>query len=244
MSQRTKRVAPSRKLKTLSIGSKIELLDALMSKKRTRKELAAQYGNALSTISRIVKNKKEIQAHQLKNLDASKQRFCKRRFDMIDRAVDVWFMQMKSKSAVITGPMILEAARTFVQKLKIVNFSASTGWLDGWKKRRNIVCLKFHGEKADADNESGIEWSKNALPCLLGGYEARNIFKVDESGLFYKALPNHMLAVKGSSVCGGKTVKNHLIVVFFAIWTVLKNTFMEATLLSQRRCPFAILFQY
>ncbi|KRZ06038.1 Tigger transposable element-derived protein 4, partial [Trichinella zimbabwensis] len=53
------------------------------------------------------------------------------------------------------------------------------------------------------------------LPILLRGYESRNIFSVVESGLFYKALPNHMLAVKGSSVCGGKAVKDRWTVVLF-----------------------------
>ncbi|KRZ70201.1 Tigger transposable element-derived protein 4 [Trichinella papuae] len=177
MSQRTKRVAPSRKLKTLSIGSKIELLDALMSKKSTKKELAAQYGVALSTISRIVKNEKEIQSHQLKNLEASKQRFRKRRFDMIDRAVDVWFTQMKSKSAVITGPMNWKFSY-FCPKMRTMNQKSN-----GRKMRSQFYCEAMNPE----------------------------IF----SALSNQSLPNHMLAVKGSSVCGGKTVKDRWTVVLF-----------------------------
>ncbi|KAL1286154.1 Tigger transposable element-derived protein [Trichinella pseudospiralis] len=168
MSQPTKRVPSSRKLKALNIGLKTKLPDALMSKKKTRKEMDTQYGIRLSTIPRIVKKKKKIQAQQLKYLDASKQRFRKTKFDMMDRAVDVYFMQMRSKSAVITGPM-------------------------NWKNRM----------------------VENGLPILLRCYEAKNIFSVDESGLFYKALPNHTLAVKDSSVCVGQTVKDHWTVMFF-----------------------------
>ncbi|KRY84527.1 Tigger transposable element-derived protein 4 [Trichinella pseudospiralis] len=150
MSQPTKRVPPSRKLKALNIGLKTKLPDALMSKKKTRKEMDTQYGPAI------------------KYLNASKQRFRKTKFDMMDRAVDVYFMQMRSKSAVITGPM-------------------------NWKNRM----------------------VENGLPILLRCYEAKNIFSVDESGLFYKALPNHTLAVKDSSVCVGQTVKDHWTVMFF-----------------------------
>ena len=42
------------------------------------------------------------------------------------------------------------------------------------------------------------------LPTLPESYEPRDIYKVDETGLFYRALPDSILSIKGQDVAGGK----------------------------------------
>jgi hypothetical protein len=52
-----------------------------------------------------------------------------------------------------------------------------------------------------------------SLPSLLGGYEPRDIYNADETGLFFNVLPDRTLAHKAESCHGGKYSKNRLTVL-------------------------------
>lgn len=51
------------------------------------------------------------------------------------------------------------------------------------------------------------------LPPLLEGYHPDDIYNLDETGLFYKCLPNKSLAFKGEKCHGGKYSKDRITVV-------------------------------
>ena len=53
------------------------------------------------------------------------------------------------------------------------------------------------------------------LPELTSGYELRNIWKMDELGLFFKALPEKGLVEKSRRWKGGKKSKQRLTAAFF-----------------------------
>ena len=44
----------------------------------------------------------------------------------------------------------------------------------------------------------------------MAGYEPRNIYNMDETGLFYRALPDKTLRVKGEACSGGKKSKDRI----------------------------------
>jgi hypothetical protein len=56
--------ALKRKLTTLNIDQKIEILNALQSKAKTRKELSVEYGCDFSTVVRIVQQEQKIRSIQ------------------------------------------------------------------------------------------------------------------------------------------------------------------------------------
>ena len=45
------------------------------------------------------------------------------------------------------------------------------------------------------------------IPELLSGFASDDIWNIDETGLFWKALPDRGFGVKGSACKGGKKVK-------------------------------------
>jgi hypothetical protein len=81
-----------------------------------------------------------------------------------------------------------------------------------FKDRHGLVYKKLVGESAAVDSESTEAWLEG-LPSLLEGYEQRDIYNADETGLFYNVLPDRTLALKGESCHGGKNCKDRLTVL-------------------------------
>uniref|UniRef100_A0A3B3QH75 HTH CENPB-type domain-containing protein n=1 Tax=Paramormyrops kingsleyae TaxID=1676925 RepID=A0A3B3QH75_9TELE len=73
------------------------------------------------------------------------------------------------------------------------DFKASLGWLDRFKKRHNIVFKAICGESAAVQQKQVDSWLKTKMRTLLDTYEARNIFNADETGVFWKFLPDKTL---------------------------------------------------
>lgn len=62
------------------------------------------------------------------------------------------------------------------------------------------------GESADVDDDAVNDWFQQ-LPNILKDYEADDIFNVDETGLFFKCLPNRTLTFRNEKCHGGKHSK-------------------------------------
>ncbi|XP_025406344.1 tigger transposable element-derived protein 6-like, partial [Sipha flava] len=109
----------------------------------------------------------------------------------------------RDKNIPLNGTILLEKANEYAQQLGHTNFIASSGWLTNWKKRHDVVFRTVCGEKASVDTHCCSNWIKN-LPDVLAGYSSNNIFNVDETGLFFKCLPDKTLMLKGKECSGGK----------------------------------------
>ncbi len=83
--------APKRKLTSLSTDQKIEILDALQSKTKTRKEVSVNYGIGMATITRIVQHEAKIRSIALENGNTARKRLRMGNYDELDQPVSVWF---------------------------------------------------------------------------------------------------------------------------------------------------------
>jgi hypothetical protein len=123
-----------------------------------------------------------------------------------------WLKNARSKNIHISDPMDQSEALAVAESLKNDQFKASTGWLDSFKKRHNIVRNGVCGESKDMD-ESEVSEYKSKLLELMSPYEPKNIYNADETGLFFRALSTRSLAVKGEKRTSGKMSKERLIVL-------------------------------
>ena len=89
------------------------------------------------------------------------------------------------------------------------NFKASNGWLERFKGRHNISSAVISGEKGCVDGIVVDDW-KERLPELISGYKPDDIYNMDETGLFYRAVPDRTLAIKGQECTGGKKAKERI----------------------------------
>lgn len=116
----------------------------------------------------------------------------------LEQAVFLWFKQKREKGIPISGPILQAKARDLLKKLhpeSSEQFTASTGWLWRFCQCHNIRQLSLQGEKLSADRPAAEEF----IPAFKkfveeNCYTLNQIFNCDESGLYYKLLPDKSLA--------------------------------------------------
>jgi hypothetical protein len=63
----------------------------------------------------------------------------------------------------------------------ISGFKASNGWMNFFKKRRNISYRKVCGENGYVNEENVDHWINKSLPGFIHRYEPRDIFNLHET---------------------------------------------------------------
>jgi len=150
--------------------------------------------------------------------DDRKRKVRKTGYEDINSLLYEWFKEASDRTVVVTGPMLREKALKFASDLGVTEFKASNGWLESFLKRHNIGFGNMCGEAGDVKESVVIEW-KDKLPTLCSDYHPKDIFNMDETGLFYRSTASKSFHVKGETCRGGKMFKERLTVVFCASMT-------------------------
>jgi hypothetical protein len=141
--------------------------------------------------------------------DAKRQR--NTRFDNVDVALLAWFKKtrMNNPEVAKSGRVLLEKANNFGKELAHSEDSISAAWTDRWKTRHNIASKKMCGESAPVrDSELLLHvWKAIKLRQIFDTFSPHDIYNADETGLFWKALPDRTLAFKNECVSNGKLSK-------------------------------------
>jgi hypothetical protein len=148
-----------------------------------------------------------------KDSKLSSKRSCQGDYPDLEDALYCWHMQMEKKKAVLRGDILKAKAHEIWTQLPQYSQQQepkwSNGWLDRFKKRHNIKEYKLHGEGASADvySEDAIKQMDN-LRTECSTYALKDIFNMDETGLFWKLQPDRSLATRQTS--GGKKSKDRI----------------------------------
>lgn len=201
-----------RKYNELTIEKKKEIIEKLQ-KGRSQRSLASEYEVHHTTISYIKKNRDSILELWNQNCGADRKRKIRdSEHEEINRLTFNFFEACRSKGIPITGPMLQSKAKSIADAIGDENFTASNGWLQSFLNRHNISLKAISGESQDIDTNAVLSW-KERLPNICAGYDERNIFNADETGLFFKQLPSRTLAAKHDMCAGGKLSKERLTVL-------------------------------
>ena len=125
-----------------------------------------------------------------------------------------WYLMASKKNIHPDGPMLCTKAMEIAQRLGVSGFKASNGWVEKWKTRHNIKKMVVCGESGEVSGVTVQSW-KERLPEMLQGYSENNIWNMDETGCFWKAMPDKGLWEKGVVCRGIKSSKVHLTIAFF-----------------------------
>lgn len=199
---------------SISLEKKLLVINKVEEGTSKKKDIAKEFGILPSTLSNILKNKSVIQKNvEDEHLSIKRKRLRTCLFEDIDEAMLKWVRAARSKNLPVSGVLLKQKAKEFADSLGHEDFEASTGWLDKFKNRHNIVGKTLCGESADANLGERDKWINNVLPRLIEKYDANDIFNADETGLFFKCLPNKTLAFKNEKCFGGKQSKERITVL-------------------------------
>ena len=100
--------------------------------------------------------------------------------------------------------------KDLAKQMKKTNFVATDGWFQRRKKRENIVYKHIYGEQNDADAPAAASWLEVQWPKIIADYSPDDVYNADETGLFYRTLPEHTYLFKYETVRGCKVSKDRV----------------------------------
>lgn len=99
-------------------------------------------------------------------------------------------MLIKTKAKLIFDSLKLQEPNTSAAANDDLSFEASDGWFARFKSRANLHNLSLKGEAASSDSTAAEAFPEKLKTIIHdGGYCSKQIFNVDETGLFWKRLP-------------------------------------------------------
>ena len=163
-----------------------------------------------------MKNREKIESLTSSDLQPERKRQRQCSNVDVDNALFMWFKQARAINATVSGPVMQTKAELIAAELGVVDFKASSGWLTRFKRRHGIVYKSVCGEAASVDETVVSDWQGTVLSGLLQNYAPRDIFNADETGVFFRSLPDKTHALKGEKCTGGKQSKDRLTVLVAA----------------------------
>lgn len=207
----------------LTLNEKIKIINAFNNEKQSVRDLAKRFNISKTQAATIIKKRSDLMLKWQSGVNTKQKKdFLKGKVLELDRLCFEWFLKARNKNIPVSGPILKSKAIEIAEKLHYENFNASDGWLQRFRQRHSITFKCISGEAASVNQDDVREFVEK-LPSILLEYSPENIYNADETGLFYKALPDKTLALKTEKCIGGKMAKDRLTILFCASMTGSKE---------------------
>ncbi|GFY25486.1 tigger transposable element-derived protein 1 [Trichonephila clavipes] len=132
-----------------------------------------------------------------------------------ERAIAIWIEEQVQRRIPVSGYLIQEKALQFYKSMKQSEpststsqagkeFSASKGWLTGLLKRNAFHNIIITGESATADEGAAKIFPEELAKIIEDGdYSADQVLNADETGLYWKKMPNRTYIAKNEKTASG-----------------------------------------
>lgn len=217
---------PKKTLKKITVEVKKEIIEKHERGVRLC-DLASQYEYAKSTIATILKNKEAIKgACVAKGVSVlSKQR--SQAIEEVEKLLLIWINEKQLAGDSVSEGIIAEKALQLHSDIikrqpgsssSSHDFKASHGWFEKFKRRTGIHNVIRHGEAASADDKAAEAYKESFLKMVEEeGYVSHQVFNADETGLFWKKMPNRtFITQEEKSIPGHKPMKDRLTLLLCA----------------------------
>ena len=117
------------------------------------------------------------------------------RFTEVEDKLYLWIDSMPRVNLLVSPSLAILKAKKIAEELLISqdDFKASWQWFSRFRERRGIQ-LFLHGEGAEVDRENpDLVAALDKLYAIISKYDPENIYKMDETGLFFRLLPKYTL---------------------------------------------------
>lgn len=197
----------TRRRKSISIKSKLQILKKIDDGAKI-KDICNEYGIHKSVVSKIRQNKENLNnfATRSMRLSSSRKQLQVRKFEQIEDKLYKWFLIERERNNVITNNILQIKALEFYNENKLpINFSASSGWLENFKKRYGIRLLKICGEKLSSNkDEIGVFYENFKRKVKERNLRPDQIYNCDETALVYKNINDKTLVHQGEKSAPGR----------------------------------------
>lgn len=193
----------------LTLGQKREVVDLAASKKFTHRELAEQFNVGRTTITNICRQEELIRT-ETDSADAikKKRKTTKFSYDMrvLDECLHKWRMEVKvsSPDTKITGTVLQQKAMDLSAKIlqepyanlpdkvrqALTKFTASNGWLDGYRMRFGSFSSKVLVGDQSVIKNVDIQTRLRELHHSLHGVDLQDIWTGSEFAIMTKPSAN------------------------------------------------------
>ncbi|KAM6455899.1 tigger transposable element-derived protein 1-like [Liasis olivaceus] len=184
-------------------------------------DLAAEYKMAKSTISTILKNKDAIREADVAKGVTMLMRKRTQVLEEVEKLLLVWLNEKQLAGDRVSEAMICEKARKLHSDLLQKNpstsaaseeFKASRGWFEKFHRRSGIHNVARHGEASSSDKAAAEAYKEEFEGFMKAeGYVAQQVFNCDETGLFWKKMPNRTyITQEEKALPGHKPMKDRL----------------------------------
>lgn len=202
------------KRKDLNLKEKLSIIERYDKlPKMSQRSAAVQLQISQPLLCKLLKNRDSIVRAGKENQNLNCKRFRGGKDNEVESALKLWFTNVREQDARVDGPLMRQKAEELAKKMGKDDFVATEGWFHRWKKRENIVYKRMHGEQKDADFSGAERWIEEEWPKIISMYSPDCVFNADETGLYYRALPEHTYLFKNESAKGCKTSKGRLTVL-------------------------------
>lgn len=225
------------KRRDLTVAEKLKILreyDELP--KVSQRSAAIQLKVSQPLLCKLLKSRNEIECISASNGNVDRKRKRTGKDEEVEEALKEWFLKVRKKDASIDGPLFREQAEKLARKMGKTDFVATSGWFQRWKERENLTFGKVHGEQADADKSGAEAWFKNEWPPLCEKYAPSSIFNADETGLYFRALPENTYMFKRENIKGAKISKERITLLCCASMTGEKKGLVAIGKSKRPRC--------
>ncbi|UYV84496.1 TIGD4 [Cordylochernes scorpioides] len=192
---------------------KLQILREIEVEKKKKTDVAQKHNIPQSSLSTIIKNSEKIHQQALHAGESSRKRARGSTYADVDEALLQWFKQARSAALPVNGPLLSEKAKTLALEFGLKDFTGSGGWIERWKARHGIKLRNICGESADVNRETMTNWLTDVMPNIISNYACKDIFNADETGLFWRLLPDKKLHFKGETCTGGKASKERITIL-------------------------------
>ncbi|CAF2944116.1 unnamed protein product [Rotaria sp. Silwood2] len=183
----------------LTLQQKIELInDNRNGNGLSQRELAGKYNISLGSVLNVLKRKAEY----LNDYETNQNQNVKRKLmdvnsQKLNEEVYEWFVQQRSKNIPISEPILQEKAREIAELLE----------------QDNISFRIISGESLSVDITTVNDWIQ-PIPKITDGYDSKNMFNCDKTGLFFEFMPDKSLTLNREECKGGKKSKERYTILF------------------------------
>ncbi|KAJ8321317.1 hypothetical protein KUTeg_001175 [Tegillarca granosa] len=150
----------SKKHKALSLDTKYQVLTAVDSGVKFKKQIASDFGIPASTLITILKQRENIVSAYNSN---------------VEEALFTYFRGACDLNIPLSGPSLAVKVNEFAVKLGQSNFETNNSWIKRFEQHQGIVSKAVCGESASVHKNVTNSYKETTLPNLPKDYEPKDV---------------------------------------------------------------------